>query len=122
MFGEEAGGRGEMPLDFATLIKEVSVFADMGKGVERRRGMDLRPVEGVRAIGPVGVKRSASDVAPAFAVDGSGRLEEDFYGASASRQDRGLEEEDAELTEDTEDEAEAVAIPTDLTKKVNLFA
>lgn len=64
--------------------------------------MNLRPVEGIRAVGPVGVKRSANDVSPAFAVEAAGLLEEDSYAGSAQRQSRGLEEEDADLLDENE--------------------
>lgn len=55
--------------------------------------MELRPVEGIRAVGPVDVRRAANDVAPAVGVEAAGQMEEDSYDASAKRQDRGLEED-----------------------------
>lgn len=60
--------------------------------------MELRPVEAIRAVGPVGVRRLAGEVAPAIAVECTGRMEDD-RGAGAKRQDRGLEDEEADLGE-----------------------
>jgi hypothetical protein len=62
--------------------------------------MELRPIDRIRAMGPVGVKRSASDVPPPVEVEGAGRMEGDSYGGSAKQQDRGLEEEDIDLEDD----------------------
>lgn len=61
--------------------------------------MILRPVEGIRAVGPVEVKRSASDVSPAFAVEAAGLLEQDSYGGGSQGQSRGLEEDADSLDE-----------------------
>jgi hypothetical protein len=62
--------------------------------------MELRPVEGIRAVGPVDVRRAASDVTPALGVEAEGRMEDDSYGGSAKRQGRGLEEEDTVLEDE----------------------
>ena len=81
--------------------------------------MDLGPLEGIRAIGAVGVRRSVIDVAPAIAVKGTGRTEEDSYDADEKQPERGLEEEDDEQAESPEGNGgEASAEQA----KVNLFA
>jgi hypothetical protein len=84
--------------------------------------MEIRLVEGIQAVAPVGMRRFAADVAPAIAVEGSGRMEDDAYGEGAKQQDRGMEEEDAaELPEECE-ESPDVAKVQDEEKQVNLFA
>lgn len=67
-----------------------------------RCAMNLRPVEGIRAVGPAEVKRLADDVSPAFAVEAAGLLEQDSYGGSSQGQSRGLEEEDADSLDENE--------------------
>jgi hypothetical protein len=81
--------------------------------------MDLRPVEQIGAVSRVHLKPNAADVAPPFAIDGPGRMEEDSYSAGAERPDRGLEEEDAEeLKEEEPDESSVQGARN----KVNCFA
>jgi hypothetical protein len=65
--------------------------------------MDLRPVEAVAAVRPVNVKRTIEDVAPTFAIDRPGRMEEDSYNSDTGQQNRGLEDEEDGL-EDGMDE------------------
>ena len=81
--------------------------------------MDLGPVEGIRAIGAVGVRRSVIGVAPAIAVEDTGRMEEDSYGSDEKQPERGLEEEDDELAESPEGNGDAASAEQ---AKVNLFA
>jgi hypothetical protein len=64
--------------------------------------MELRPIEAIRAVGSLGMKRWAGDVAPAFEVEAAGRMEEDSYSDGAKRQDRGMEEEDTILENENE--------------------
>jgi hypothetical protein len=80
--------------------------------------MELGPVEGSRTVEPVSVSRSASDVTPAFAVEGSGRMQDDSYGGDAMGSDRGMEEDDAVEGDETESEQNELGI----FKQVNLFA
>jgi hypothetical protein len=82
--------------------------------------MDLGPVERIGAVRPITVKRSASDVAPPFAIDGVERMDEDLYSAGAEQQDRGLEEEDTESNH--EDETPAEPFPEEPQRRLNFFA
>lgn len=83
--------------------------------------MELGKVEAIQAVRPAAVSRSASDVLPAFAVDGAGRMQDDSYRGDAKEQDRGMEEEAAELVTDSEI-AEEAAADEDEGQQVNLFA
>lgn len=83
--------------------------------------MELGPVGAIRAVGSVGVNRSASDVTPAFAVEGSGRMEDDSYAGERKEQDRGMEEEDDHPGAKQEEILE-VAKVVGQAKKVNCFA
>ena len=49
--------------------------------------MDVRPVGAVAAVSPVNMKRTADDLAPPFAIDGTIPMEEDSYDVSANEQD-----------------------------------
>lgn len=72
--------------------------------------MELGPVERVRAVGPVGERRAPADVSPAIAVEGAGRAKEDSHGSGAKRQERGLEDEDAELSAADEESSSSVDV------------
>jgi hypothetical protein len=84
-------------------------------------GMELGKVEAIQALRPAAAGRSASDVMPAFAVEGVGRMQDDSYGGDANAQDRGMEEETAELVPDA-DRTEGSAEGKDQRQQVNLFA
>jgi hypothetical protein len=82
--------------------------------------MELGPVKAIQAVRPAGVSWSASEVMPAFAVEGSGRMEDDCYGGDARGQDRGMEEDTVELGVDAEQEDGAGA-EREEGQQVNLF-
>lgn len=65
--------------------------------------MELRPIEGIRAVAAVGVKQWAGDVAAAIGANAMERMVDDSY-SGGKRQERGLEE-DAE-PEDGEDSSD----------------
>ena len=58
--------------------------------------MEVRPVERMGRVEPVGAGRLPGDVTPAVAVHGAERTEDDSYGSGAKRQERGLEDEDGD--------------------------
>jgi hypothetical protein len=65
--------------------------------------MDLRPVDAVAAVRPVNVKRTTEDVAPPFALNRPGRMEEDSYDANTGQPNRGLEEDGPDEPEHEEE-------------------
>jgi hypothetical protein len=83
--------------------------------------MELGKVDAIQAVRPAATSRSASDVMPAFAVDGAGRMQDDSYDGDAEGQDRGMEEETAVLVADA-DKTEEAAADKDEGRQVNLFA
>lgn len=56
-------------------------------------------MEAIRSVGAMGTRRSAGDVAPAISVEGAGRMEDDSNSSGTKQQERGLEDEDADLGE-----------------------
>ena len=85
--------------------------------------MEVGGIEGVRAIDGLGVTRRAGDVSPAFAVERAERMDEDSYGGNARRQDRGMEEDDAEeVTEDPQNDEETEMPHEVSNKQVNVVA
>ena len=82
--------------------------------------MDLRPVEAIGEVRLVGVKRSETNVAPPFAIDGAGRMEQDSYNAGAKQQKRGLEDEELEASEEEAEEQDSSE--EEPHRNVNLFA
>jgi len=83
--------------------------------------MELGKVDAIQAVGSVSVNRSASDAMPAFSVDGARRMQDDSYGGDAKEQDRGMEQEAAELVDHAE-KAEEAAAGKEEGQQVNLFA
>ena len=86
----------------------------------RRCAMELRPVGAIAAVSPVNVKRTADDIAPPFAIDGTIPMEEDSYNASANEQDGELEDDPRELADEENmmSDSDAEEPP----RKVNFFA
>jgi len=92
----------------------------LSKRVDWRCGMKLGPVERVGAVKQVELARKAADVPPAFGVAEAGRMLDDSYGAHASEQDRGMEE-DAPEDEECEPRQES-SLEDGEGNEVNIFA
>jgi len=97
------------------------VSADVLEEGERWCGMEFGPVERVRAVGPMEVRRIPVDVMPASGVEGAERMEEDTYREGSEGQDRGLEPEPPLIEEECAEVPEQ-APEAGEEKQVNLFA
>jgi len=72
--------------------------------------MELSPIPGIRTVGPATARRDEREVQPAFALDPSGRMEDDAYNGARQDSERGLEEEDSDV-------AEKADVPSDIPSK-----
>jgi hypothetical protein len=84
--------------------------------------MGLSPIPGIRAVGSATVSRDEREVQPTFALDPSGRLEDDAYDDARQVTERGLEEEEPGVTEEADSPSEAPSNSSDPKSRVNLFA
>lgn len=86
--------------------------------------MELSPIPGIRAVGPARMLQGERDVQPTFALDPSGRMEDDAYSDGRREPERGLEEEDteAEAAEETESLSDILSGSSDPRSRVNFFA
>ena len=84
--------------------------------------MELRPIPGIRGLGPASTPRIEREVEPPIALDPSSRMEDDAYNGTGQGAERGLEEEDPEITEETTDATEASSTSPEPDTKVNFFA
>jgi hypothetical protein len=62
--------------------------------------MGIAPIPGIRGAGPASGSLAEREVEPPLALTRSDRMQEDAYQGSQQSADRGMEEEDAETTED----------------------
>lgn len=65
-------------------------------GSARADSVEIDALERVRPMEPVGSRRAPGDVAPALGRQRAERAEDDSYAGSASRQGRGMEDDDPE--------------------------
>ena len=79
-------------------------------------------MEGIRAVGPVSIRRVASDVMPAAGVEGAGRMEEDSYGGRKRGEERGLDEDADEVKEEAGQSGESEMPRETASEHVNLIA
>lgn len=84
--------------------------------------MGLSPIAGIREVGTVNSTRADREVTPPFALDRSGRTEDDAYNEHKEDAERGLEEEDAEQADEANESAETSAIPPDRDNTVDFVA
>ncbi len=84
--------------------------------------MELRPILGIRGLGPASTARIEREVEPPFALDPSSRMEDDAYNGTNQGAQRGLEEEDSEPAEETTDAPEASSNSAEPDSNVNFFA
>ncbi len=84
--------------------------------------MGLSPIASICEVGTVSSARADREVAPPFALDRSGRMEDDAYKERREDAERGLEEEDAEQADEANESAETSAIPLDPDNTVDLVA
>lgn len=73
-------------------------------------------------MGPARGPKLEREVAPPFALDASGLMEDDAYNGHGEDEKRGLEEEGSESTLESDDKAEAVLVRDDQDTSVNFFA
>lgn len=71
--------------------------------------MELGRITGIREIGQVSLRRER-EVRPPFALEGSGRMEDDAYGESGGQADRGLEDEE-EVSDEAGESPEGTSTP-----------
>lgn len=81
--------------------------------------MGLCPIAGIREVDKVSSTRADRGVAPPFALDRSGRIEEDAYNQHSEGAERGLEEA-AEQTDEANESAETT--PPDQDNTVDFVA
>lgn len=84
--------------------------------------MELSPIPGIRGVGSSTAARLQREVDPTFALDRSGRMEDDAYNARGQEEERGLEEGGSEPGDETEESAEMPSALRDADTKVNFFA
>ncbi|MGA7243826.1 MAG: hypothetical protein WBX19_11610 [Terracidiphilus sp.] len=83
--------------------------------------MELRPIPGIRGLGPASTSRIEREVEPPIALDPSSRMEDDAYNGSGQGAERGLEEEDS-VAEGTTDMTDASSTSVEPDPKFNFFA
>jgi hypothetical protein len=83
--------------------------------------MELSPIPGIRGVGPARVSRGECEVQPTFALDPSGRMGNNAYNGARQETERGLEEEDSEVAEET-DSPSHLSSSFDPKSRVNFFA
>jgi hypothetical protein len=83
--------------------------------------MGLSPIASIREVDKASSTRADREVAPPFALDRSGRMEDDVYNEHSEDAERGLEE-DAEQTDEANESAETSETPLDQGKTVDLVA
>jgi hypothetical protein len=87
--------------------------------------MELSPIPGIRAIGPATAPRDEREVQPPFALDRSGRMQDDAYNGARQETERGLEEEDSEVAEEADGSSDTASDPSnssDSKSRVNFVA
>jgi hypothetical protein len=84
--------------------------------------MELTPIAGIRALGPATSPRDEREVQPTFALDPSGRMADDAYKGARQEAERGLEEEDSEVAEQTDSPSDTLSSSSDRESRVNFFA
>jgi hypothetical protein len=77
--------------------------------------MEVSPIAGIRAVGASTVPRDELEVQPPFALDRSGRLDDDAYNDAREQTERGLEE-------DSETGDEVLERAPDTHSRVSFFA
>ena len=83
--------------------------------------MELVRVTGIQALNPGRARESVGDVKPAFAVEGSDRMEDDSYGEQGGNLKRGMEDEEPSSRCEDSEVASEKALPI-ADGNVNLFA
>jgi hypothetical protein len=84
--------------------------------------MEIGHVTGIRAVSLLTMQRTESGLLPALEVAASARPGDDAYSSSRQTPDRGLEDEDAALTEEDEAELEAPVFSHPAGDRVSYFA
>jgi hypothetical protein len=85
--------------------------------------MEIGPVNGIRAISPVSVKRPESSAPPVFHVHESARADDETCSSSRQQSERGLEDEESESgDEETGSGSDTQSPGTSADSGVNLFA
>ena len=79
--------------------------------------MELGPVPGIRAVRASTVRCDECEVQPPFALDASGRMEDDAYDDSRQEKKRGLEED----SEAGDGVSESVSRSSDAEGRVNFL-
>jgi len=87
--------------------------------------MELAPIAGIHGLGPSRGPKIEQEVAPPFALDATGRMEDDAYNGHGEAEERGLEDEEPESISESparaDDKAEASPLPDQQNITVNFF-
>jgi hypothetical protein len=94
---------------------------EIPKGNLEENAMELTPIAGIRAVGLATSPRDECEVQPTFALDPSGRMADDAYKDARQEAERGLEEEDSELAEETDSPSD-LSSSSDPESRVSFFA
>lgn|GEM_PF-4243730 len=84
--------------------------------------MGLSPIPSISGVGPARAPNMEREVEPPFALYRSGRMGDDAYKGSGETAERGMEEEESESSDATNDEAATEKALDGVRTGVNFFA